>query len=62
MTLEEAETKREELYAQLGELNRRINAARYWRGQTPSKLGLERSKVRDAIKQLEIAVANAGLQ
>jgi len=62
MTEAEAEAKREELYAQLNILNKRINAARYWRGQTPPKLGLERSKLRDAIKQLEMEVARYGTE
>lgn len=57
MNMEEAEAKREKLYKQLSILNKRIAAARYWRGQTPSKLGLERSNIRQAIKDLEMEVA-----
>lgn len=57
MNTKEAEDKREKLYLQLSVLNRKINAARYWGGQIPPKLGVERSKIRDAIKELEMEVA-----
>jgi len=46
MNIEEAEAKREELYARLSELTRRINA-----------LDDERHLVRRAIKDIEMEVA-----